>query len=156
MGKLAQVRVALQGYKTYVAAALAVLGAVYAWQDGQLSDAQAGEVISLALMGAFLGAKVERVGNGHAAGPEAPPRPPRIPPGYGLLLALAATLVLAAPGCGTQAAYVAADRATWEAVAPEYRAYVEADPRLDDAQRARRRTTLETWARRIAEAEGRR
>jgi hypothetical protein len=41
--------------------------------------------------------------------------------------------------------YIAADRATYEAVAPEYAAYVAADAALDDQERATRRRTLEAW-----------
>lgn len=51
-------------------------------------------------------------------------------------------------------AYVAADRATFEAVAPEYRAYVEQDSVLDGAQKERRFRTLETWLVRLEAAEG--
>ena len=50
-------------------------------------------------------------------------------------------------------AYVASDRATYEAVAPEYAGYVNDDPGLDDSQRARRVRTLETWRLRIESAE---
>lgn len=50
-------------------------------------------------------------------------------------------------------AYVASDRATYEAVAPEYAAYVDSDQDLDDAAKARRQRTLETWRVRIESAE---
>jgi hypothetical protein len=56
---------------------------------------------------------------------------------------------LRAPG----GAYVAADRATYEALAPEYAAYVAADPALADDERARRTRTLQTWRMRIEAAE---
>ena len=49
--------------------------------------------------------------------------------------------------------YVAADRATYEAVAPEYVAYVRADPGLDAEQRDRRARTLATWDARLRAAE---
>ena len=49
--------------------------------------------------------------------------------------------------------YVAADRATYQAVAPEYAAYVHADESLDAEERARRDRTLETWDARIRGAE---
>ena len=49
--------------------------------------------------------------------------------------------------------YVAADRATYEAVAPEYAAYVHADPALDGDDRARRGRTLATWDARIRAAQ---
>lgn len=50
-------------------------------------------------------------------------------------------------------AYVAADRATYDAVAPEYSAYVHNDPNLGDDERARRDRTLETWRVRLEAAE---
>ena len=56
---------------------------------------------------------------------------------------------LNAPG-GT---YVAADRATYEALAPEYAAYVAADPSLAPDERDRRTRTLQTWRMRIEAAE---
>jgi hypothetical protein len=69
-------------------------------------------------------------------------------------------LLLASCGCSAlqsaQApggAYVAADRATFEALAPEYAAYVAADPALPDEDRARRTRTLQTWRMRIEAAE---
>ena len=48
--------------------------------------------------------------------------------------------------------YVAADRATYDAVAPEYSAYVHADPSLDADEVARRDRTLQTWDARIRAA----
>ena len=57
--------------------------------------------------------------------------------------------ILTAP----EGTYVAADRATYDAVAPEYRAYVTSDPNLDDEQRARRHRTVETWRVRLESAE---
>ena len=51
--------------------------------------------------------------------------------------------------------YVAADRATHDAVAPEYHACVTADPALDDEQKARRRRTIESWRLRLEQAERR-
>lgn len=53
--------------------------------------------------------------------------------------------VLQAPA----ADYVAADRATYDAVAPEYAAYVEQDAALDDEARARRARTIAAWDLRI-------
>ena len=62
-------------------------------------------------------------------------------------------------GCSAQTApppdYVAADRATYEAVAPEYTAYVHADPALDDDAKVMRDRTLATWDARIRAAEER-
>jgi len=60
----------------------------------------------------------------------------------------AAALVVAAitGGCVTPAGeYVAADAATYDAVAPEYLEYVDADPKLGPEQKASRRRTVETW-----------
>ena len=51
--------------------------------------------------------------------------------------------------------YVVADRATFEAVSPEYSAYVAADANLDAEQVARRQRTVATWRKRIEEAEKR-
>jgi hypothetical protein len=50
--------------------------------------------------------------------------------------------------------YVAADRATYEAVAPEYAAYVHDDPALDDEEKGRRDRTIATWDARVRAAEG--
>ena len=50
--------------------------------------------------------------------------------------------------------YVAADRATYRAVAPEYAAYVTADESLDEEGRERRGRSLATWDARIRAAEG--
>ena len=46
-------------------------------------------------------------------------------------------------------AYVGADRLTFDAVAPEYLRYVEADPSLDGAAKERRKRTIESWRLRI-------
>lgn len=63
-------------------------------------------------------------------------------------------LLLSAGSCtGPADAYVAADKATFEAVAPAYRAYVTADPALDAEQKARRLAVLESWGLRIRHAE---
>lgn len=56
-------------------------------------------------------------------------------------------------GPSPAATYVAADRATFEAVGPEYAAYVHADPSLDDDERARRDRTVQSWRLRIESAE---
>jgi 4-amino-4-deoxy-L-arabinose transferase-like glycosyltransferase len=67
------------------------------------------------------------------------------------------TLLATSAGCAlltTPAGpYVAADRATYDAVAPEYRAYVANDPALDAEQRARRERTVEVWRLRLEDAE---
>jgi hypothetical protein len=78
-----------------------------------------------------------------------------------LALLLPAALLPHAAGCQSlnnlaqspAAAYVAADRATYDAVAPEYAAYVRADPTLDAESRDRRERTLETWRLRVESGE---
>ena len=55
-------------------------------------------------------------------------------------------LALCATGCAMPgAAFVRAERATFDAIAPEYRAYVAADERLSPGQKDRRLRTVETW-----------
>lgn len=56
--------------------------------------------------------------------------------------------------CGLSEAYVAADRATYNAIAPEYRAYVEADPALSAEQKARRERTIKAWDARLRAVSG--
>jgi len=63
---------------------------------------------------------------------------------------LLASLVLFC-GCTLQEAYVAADVATYEAIAPAFSRYVEADESLDDAQKARRHSAVTAWKARITE-----
>lgn len=85
-------------------------------------------------------------------GRESPaPGPTKIAP----LIALSAGAFLAAAmaGCAPAASYVAAERATYDAVAPEYAAYIDADPSLDAARRSRRHRTLDTWRLRLEQAE---
>lgn len=48
---------------------------------------------------------------------------------------------------------IEADRATYEAIAPEYREYVKTDESLDAEEKARRYRTLDTWEMRIRAAE---
>jgi hypothetical protein len=73
-----------------------------------------------------------------------------------LLLAVMALPLLLLAGCAAFTApspdYVAADRATYEAVAPEYADYVHADPSLGADEVARRERTLRTWLLRIEQA----
>ena len=52
-------------------------------------------------------------------------------------------------GVSVAAAYHAADKATYEAIAPEYEAYVQADEKLDAASKASRMRTLATWKMRL-------
>lgn len=69
-----------------------------------------------------------------------------------LLLVSLSALVLC--GCGSIAKeYVSADRDTYEAVAPEYRAYIDTDSELTDAEKALRHATLDSWEYRIKQAE---
>jgi hypothetical protein len=64
------------------------------------------------------------------------------------LLYVAGLICLA--GCvGPDPVQTRADRATFDAIAPEYRAYVEDDATLTEEQKARRFTTIETWENRI-------
>lgn len=66
-----------------------------------------------------------------------------------MLLALGATF-----GChGPERAYVDADRATYEAVATEYLAYVAGDDRLDADRARRRQRTVIAWRLRLEAAE---
>lgn len=64
-----------------------------------------------------------------------------------------AALCLFAAGCALDKEYVKADRLTYEAVAPAYLKYVEADPALDQEQKERRKRTVATWKLRISKAE---
>lgn len=50
---------------------------------------------------------------------------------------------------GVSKAYVKADELTYDAIAPEYLKYVQADEALSDAQKKRRATTVDTWRTRI-------
>lgn len=68
-------------------------------------------------------------------------------------LALMALYLLVAPGCTLQEAYVAADQATYDAVAPEYEGYVNLDTGLTEVQKERRRETLRSWKARLAAQE---
>lgn len=68
------------------------------------------------------------------------------------------SLALAVSGCGTTGEiirkdYVDADRATYEAVAPAYLNYVQADQSIDSDERARRERTIRTWRLRLEQAE---
>jgi hypothetical protein len=65
----------------------------------------------------------------------------------GLLLLLG--LIGVCGGCSATGPYVEADRATFNAVAPEYEAYVSADPGLTPDQKARRSRTVQAWRLRI-------
>ena len=61
-------------------------------------------------------------------------------------------LALLCCGCVSKT-YIAADRATYEAIAPAYAEYVKADANLTLEQIGRRLRTLEAWLKRIEAAE---
>ena len=66
------------------------------------------------------------------------------------LCALAAlALLTGCEGISVADAYVKADQLTYDAIAPGYRAYVEADEKLDAPSKASRMRLLETWKLRI-------
>ncbi len=58
-------------------------------------------------------------------------------------------LLTGCEGISVADAYVKADRLTYDAIAPSYRAYVEADEKLDAPSKASRIRLLETWKLRI-------
>jgi hypothetical protein len=75
-----------------------------------------------------------------------------------LLISLGAgVLALASSGCATtlDEAYARADRATYDAVAPEYAGYVASDPKLTVEQRERRNRTVALWRLRVEDEERR-
>ena len=61
----------------------------------------------------------------------------------------ALVLLTGCEGISVADAYVKADRLTYDASAPSYRAYVEADEKLDAPSKASRIRLLETWKLRI-------
>ena len=62
------------------------------------------------------------------------------------LCALAAlALLTGCEGISVADAYVKADRLTYDAIAPAYRAYVEADKALDPAAKQSRMRLLDSW-----------
>ena len=63
-----------------------------------------------------------------------------------LALSVAATLFA---GCSVNKDFVKGSELTYKAIAPEYSAYVKADPKLDKDGKALRLLTLETWKTRI-------
>lgn len=56
-------------------------------------------------------------------------------------------------GCGVNAGWVKASRATHDVIAPAHRKYIEGDSALSDAQKRNRLTLLAAWGARIAEWE---
>lgn len=71
-----------------------------------------------------------------------------------LLTACAAVLLASCET--TPKHYVTAFRATYDAVEPEYRAYIEADTAIDEPTRKRRLNTLKAWKVWLEAAEGQR
>jgi predicted lipoprotein len=61
----------------------------------------------------------------------------------------ALALLAGCEGISVADAYVQADQLTYDAIAPSYRAYVEADEKLDAASKQSRMRLLETWKLRI-------
>ena len=52
-------------------------------------------------------------------------------------------------GISVAHAYLAADRATFEAIAPEYERYLKADEHIDAAGKAARMRTIMSWKMRL-------
>lgn len=65
--------------------------------------------------------------------------------------ALLAALLLSGVGCATtvSGSYVDADRKTYEAVAPDYAAYINSDSKLKADDKKIKLNTLATWKARI-------
>lgn len=63
-----------------------------------------------------------------------------------------AACLIAFAGC-VPGSYVAADRATFEAVAPAYIAYVGSDSTLTDKQRDRKQRVIDSWRFRLEAGE---
>lgn len=81
---------------------------------------------------------------------------PRIPTWFraiGTLLVLL-LCVAALTSCTPVQSYVAADRATYEAIAPAHARYVAQDAALSPEQKQDRRDLLDTWRKRLEAAEG--
>ena len=65
-----------------------------------------------------------------------------------------AVLLLGLSACTPQVAYIEADRATFDAIAPAYLGYVRTDGSLSDEQVMRRSRLVDSWRIRIEQAEG--
>ncbi len=66
------------------------------------------------------------------------------------LCALAAmALLTGCEGISVADAYVKADQLTYDVIAPSYRAYVEADEKLDAPSKASRMRLLDSWKMRL-------
>jgi 4-amino-4-deoxy-L-arabinose transferase-like glycosyltransferase len=75
----------------------------------------------------------------------------------GMIFIGACGLAISSAGCATtlDGAFARADRATFDAVAPEYAAYVASDPWLTTEQRERRQRTVELWRLRVEDEQRR-
>lgn len=66
-------------------------------------------------------------------------------------------LVMSSGCCATvdliRSDYTAADRATYDVIAPAYDAYVDGDAALDDDEKKTRKRTTTTWRLRLEQAE---
>lgn len=71
-----------------------------------------------------------------------------------LALAGVGLLIAGCTGCTPGKAYIEADRATFDAIAPEYLELIESSGKFDEAKIQRRKDTVESWRRRIDAAEG--
>lgn len=115
-----------------------VVIAAIGYEDGQAKSSDGATTV------------VTRVDNKPPANPDG-----SCPNAWLLLLVLPAALL--AGGCqafeSPSAQYVAADRSTYTAIAPEYATYVAGDPNLTAEAKARRGRTIATWRLRITKAE---
>ena len=67
-----------------------------------------------------------------------------------LSIATVSLCALAVSGCASVSeSYLDADRATYRAIAPQYRQYVEQDSSLDTESRQRALNTLDSWELRL-------
>lgn len=66
-----------------------------------------------------------------------------------MILVAALALLSSCEGMSVANAYVASDLATYQAIAPEYRAYVEADEKLDISSKTLRMHLLKSWEMRL-------
>ncbi len=66
-----------------------------------------------------------------------------------LIPLLALATFASCEGISVADAYVEADRLTYEAIAPQFRAYVQADEKLDQPSKDSRMRLLDTWKMRI-------
>jgi hypothetical protein len=72
-----------------------------------------------------------------------------------LVLALLCVAAVSCCGCpAVSESYLKADKATFDAITPEYLRYVEADPALDQEKKDRRKRTVESWRLRLDKAGG--